>query len=122
MVQTIKYLVLKAEVTDFFTGITRVVETQEEIAAAAAKSNLLWQTQTIGTAFCLPPLEDAFGPCTNKETNCNNIIAGYFIPPEGLDPFAVSLLQALEQPTSLSQKGLIDFTVTPAARSQAWKL
>ena len=38
--QNNKYPVLKAEVTDFVTGITIIVETQEEIVAAAAKSNL----------------------------------------------------------------------------------
>ena len=60
-------------------------------------------------------------PCANNEANCNNVIAGSFIPPEGSDPFALSLLQALEQPTSLSDKGLIDFTVTPASHSHAWR-
>ena len=75
----------------------------------------------MGTAFCLPPLEEAFGSCANNEANCHAVIAGTFIPPEGSDPFAVSLLQALEQPTSLSDKGLIDFKVTPEAHSKAWK-
>ena len=78
--------------TDFVTGITRIIETQEEIVAAAAKSNLRRQIQTAGTSFCLPPLEDAFGPCVNNEANCNDVIAGSFIPPEDSDPFAVSLL------------------------------
>ena len=113
--------VLKAEVTDFITGTTRVVETQEEIVAAAAKSNLRRQTQTVGTAFCLPPLEDAFGACVNNEANCHAVIAGTFIPPEGSDPFVVSLLQALEQPASLSDKGLVDFEVTPKLHLQAWR-
>ena len=113
--------VLKAEVTDFITGTTRVVETQEETIAAAAESNLRRQTQTVGTAFCLPPLEEAFGSCANNEANCHAVIAGTFIPPDGSDPFAVSLLQALEQPSSLSNKGLIDFKVTPELHSQAWK-
>ena len=35
-----KQPVLKAEITDFITGITRTVYTQEEIVAAAAESNL----------------------------------------------------------------------------------
>ena len=113
--------VLKAEVTNFLTGTTRVVGTQEEIIAAAAESNLHRQTQTVGTAFCLPPLEDAFGSYVNNEANCHSVIAGTFIPPEGSDPFAVSLLQALEQPSSLSDKGLIDFKVTPELHSQAWR-
>ena len=43
--------VLKAEVTNFVTGITRIVETQEEILAAAAESNLCRQTQTVGIVF-----------------------------------------------------------------------
>ena len=116
--RNIKSPVLKAEVTDFITGISRIVETQEEIvAAAAAESNLRRQSQTVGTAFCLSPLEDAFGTCANNEANCHAVIAGTFIPPEGSDPFAVSLLQALEQPSSLSEKGLIDFKVTPEMHS-----
>ena len=74
---------LKAEVIDFNTCITRVVETQKEIVAAAAESNLRRQTQTAGTVFCLPPLEDAFDPCANNEPSCHAVIAGTFIPPEG---------------------------------------
>ena len=97
------------------------METQEEIVAAAAESNLRRQAHTVGTAFCLPPLEDAFGTCANNEANCHAVIAGTFIPPEGSDPFAVYILQALEQPSSLSEKGLIDFTVSPEMHSQAWR-
>ena len=106
--------VLKAEVTDFITGTTRVVETQEEIVAAADESNLRRQTQTVETALCLSPLEDAFGSCANNEANCYAVISGTFIPPEGLDPFAVSLLQ---NNSSLSDKGLIDCKVTREAHS-----
>ena len=51
-----KSIVLKAKVTDFITGITGVIETQEKIVAAAAKFNLRGQIQTAGTAFCLSPL------------------------------------------------------------------
>ena len=50
--KNIKLAVLKAEVTDFITGISRIMETQEEIVAAAAESNLRRQSQTVGTAFC----------------------------------------------------------------------
>ena len=35
-----KQLVLKAELTDFVTGITRTMSTQEKNVVAAAKSNL----------------------------------------------------------------------------------
>ena len=96
---------------DFVTGITRIIETQEYIVAAAAKSNQRCQTQTAGNNFCLPPLEDAFGSYANNEANCNDVIVDSFILPEGSDPFTVSLLQAREQSTSLSDKGLIGFTV-----------
>ena len=112
-----KCLVLKANVTAFITGFSCIVETQDEIVAAAAESNLRRQTQTSGTTFCLPLLVAAFGACANNEANCNDVIAGTFISPEGSDPFTVPLLQALEQPTSLSDKGLIDYTITPAAHS-----
>ena len=46
-----KCLVLKADVTDFVTGITRVVETQEEIITAAAKSNLHGKLKLQGRSF-----------------------------------------------------------------------
>ena len=113
--------VLKAEVTDFVTGITRVVETQEEIIAAAAESKLRRQTQTEGTTFCLPPLEDAFCSCADNVANYHAVIVGTFVPRAGSDPFAVSLLQALEQPSSLYDKDWIDYSVTPTAHSQAWR-
>ena len=90
--RNIKSPVLKAEVTDFITGISRIVEIQEAIVGAIAESNLRRQSQTVGTAFCLTPLEDTFGTCANNEANCHSVIAGTFIPPEGSDPFAVSLL------------------------------
>ena len=77
--QNNKFPVLKVEVTNFVTGTTKVVETQEEIVAAAAESNLRRQTQTAGMALCLPPLENAFGTCTNNEANCNDVIVSSFI-------------------------------------------
>ena len=39
-----KQPVLKAEITDFITGITRTVYTQEEIVVATAESNLRCQS------------------------------------------------------------------------------
>ena len=62
-----KQPVLKVEVTDFITGITKTVYTQEEIVITAAKSNRQRQAQTVGTAFCKPALFDAFGPCEDNE-------------------------------------------------------
>ena len=43
--------VLKAEVTDFITGSTKTVYTQEEIVIAATESNQRRQSRTVGTAF-----------------------------------------------------------------------
>ena len=71
----------KPEVTDFVTGVTRIVETQENIVVAAVEVNLRLQTQTAGITFCLSPLVDAFGPCDNNEASCNDVIVGSFIPP-----------------------------------------
>ena len=73
---------LKAEITNFITGITRTVYTQEEIVAAAAESNLRRQSQTIGTAFQQPALFDAFGPCTDNQEICLGVLYGSFIPQE----------------------------------------
>ena len=59
-----------------------------------------------GTAFCLSPLVVAFGACANNEANFNDVITGTFIKPEGSDPVAVSLIQALEHTSSIYDKGL----------------
>ena len=52
-----KQPVLKEEITNFITGTTITVYTQEEIVAAATESNLQRQSQTVGTAA----LFNAFG-------------------------------------------------------------
>ena len=77
--------------------------------------------QTAGTAFCLPMLVEAFGNCTDNEANCHAVIAGTFTLPVETDPFAEALIQALEQPSTLYDKGWIDFTVTPEEHKQAWR-
>ena len=64
-----KQPVLKVEITDFVTGITRTMYTQEEIVVAAAESNIRCQSQTVGTAFRQPALFDAFGSCTDNKVN-----------------------------------------------------
>ena len=96
-----KQPVLKDEITDFITGITRTVYTQEIIVVAAAESNLRRQSQTAGTTFRLPTLLDAFGPCADNKANCLGVLDGTFVPHEGADPFAVSLLETMVQPQSL---------------------
>ena len=53
--------VLKAEITDFITGTTTTMYTQEEIVIAAAESNLRRQSQTVGTAF-LDPTQPFLSP------------------------------------------------------------
>ena len=90
-----KQPVLKAEATDFITGITKTVYTQEEIVIATAESNQRRQSQTVGTAIRLPALFDAFGPCANNEENCLVVLDGTFIPHPDADPYAVSLLETI---------------------------
>ena len=107
--------------TDYVTVTTKIVETQEEIVAAVAESNLRCQLQTASNIFYLPPLKDAFGTYAINKANFNDVIAGSFTPADDANPFAGSLLQALEQPASLKNKGFIDFTITPSAHPQAWK-
>ena len=60
-----KSLVLKALVTSHTTCITKMLEIQEEIVAAAVESNLWRQSQTDGTTFCLPSLSIILGMCVN---------------------------------------------------------
>ena len=103
-----KQPVLKAEVIDFITGITKTVYTQEEIVIAAAESNRRHQYQTVGTAFHEPALFDAFEPCTDNEENCLGVLDGTFILHPDADPYAVSLLETMVQSQSLRDKGPIN--------------
>ena len=98
---------MKTEVTEFITGIVKTVYTQEEIVIAAAESNGRRQSQIVGTAFRLPSLMDAFGPCADNEETCLGVLDGTFVPHPDADPYAVSLLETMVQPQSLHEKGPI---------------
>ena len=115
-----KQPVLKAEVTDFITGITKTIYTQEEIVIAAAESNRRRQSQTVDTTFRLPPLFDAFGPCADNEDNCLGVLDRTFIPHPDADPYAVSLLETMVQPQSLREKGPICCIPCPKENAEAW--
>ena len=91
----IKSHVLKIEVKDPFRGIDKILNTQEEIIAAAAEFNIRHQPQTVGMAFQLPPLVKVFGTCANNKDNCNVIMDGDFIPDKDADLTAIYLLGAL---------------------------
>ena len=93
-----KQPVLKAEVTDFITGVVRTIYKQEEIVIATAESNLRRQSQTVDTAFRQPPLMNDFGPCTDNEENCLGVLDGTFVPHPDAVPYAVSLLETMVQP------------------------
>ena len=116
--------ILKAEMTDFITGITKTVYTQEEIVIAAVESNRRCQPQTVGTAFRKPALFDAFEPCADNEENCLVFLDGTFIPHLDADPYAVSLLETMVQPQSLLDKGPINCVPTPVENVEnveAWQ-
>ena len=115
-----KQPVLKAEITDFITGTTTTVYTQEEIVIAAAESNLRRQSQMVGTAFREPALFDAFGPYADNEANCLGVLDGTFVPHEDADPYAVSLLETMVQPQSLKDRGPINCIPTPVDNVDAW--
>ena len=115
-----KQPVLKAEITDFITGTTTTLYTQEEIAIAAAESNLRRQSQTVGTAFREPALFNAIRPCADNKANCLGVFDGTFVPHEDANPYAVSLLEMLVQPQSLQDKGPINYIPTPAENAYAW--
>ena len=96
-----KQPVLKGEVTDFITGITKTVYTQEEIVIAAAEFSRRRQSQTVDTASRLSPLFDAFEPYADNEDNCIGVLDSTFIPHPDADPYAVLLLETMVQPQSL---------------------
>lgn len=52
---------------DHVAGVTRTVDTQEEIMAAVVKSNLRRQLQIVGTTFQQPALIYAFGLCADDD-------------------------------------------------------
>ena len=88
--------VLKALVKDLITGFTTLVNTQEEIIAVAAKSNLCHQSQTKRTAFRLNLLNACTFLANNKE-NYNTVISSNFIPSKEANLFAKEFrLVALE--------------------------
>ena len=90
-----------AEIIDFVTGSVKTVYTQETIVIAAAESNRRRQSQTIGTAFRLPPLMDAFGSCADNEANYLGVLDGTFVSHPDADTYAVSFLETMVQPQSL---------------------
>ena len=114
-----KQPVLKAEGTEFITGFTMTVYTQEEIFIAAAESNLQRQSQTVGTTFHEPALFDAFGPCADNKENCLGVLDGTFILHADADPCTIPLLETLVQPLSLRDKGLINYIPTPEENAEA---
>ena len=93
-----KQTVLKAEITDFITGITTTVYTQKEIVVTVAESALKRQSKTVGTAFCQPVLFGAFGSCADNEANCLSVLNDTFVFHVDADPYVVSLLETLVQP------------------------
>ena len=111
---------LKAEITNFITGITTTVYIQEGIVIAAAELNFWRQSQTVGTAFRQPALFDAFGPCADNEANYLGVLDGTFVPHENTDPYAVSLLETMVQSQSLRDKGPVNCIPTPEENAEAW--
>ena len=114
-----KQPMLKAEGTDFITGITKTVYTQEEIAIAATKSNLQRQSQTVGTTFREPALFETFGLCADNKESCLGVLDVTFIPKANADPYAVSLLETMVQPHFLRDKGPINCIPTPEENVEA---
>lgn len=62
-----KLSVLKVIVKCPITNDTKIVDTQGDIVAVVAKSNLCHQSQTEGIAFRIPLLLNAFDFCAENE-------------------------------------------------------
>ena len=73
------------------------------------------------TAFRLPALFDAFGPCADNEANCLGVLYGTFLPHEDTEPATVSLLETMFQPQSIKDRGPINCIPTPADNIEAWR-
>ena len=74
------------------------------VVVAAAKSNLRYQSQTVGTTFCQPALYDAFGPCANNEDNCLSDLNDSLIAHKDADPHTLLLLQIMVTLQSLRDR------------------
>jgi hypothetical protein len=80
------------------TGLQKIVDTQDSLVAAVAKSNLRQQTQTEDTPFRMAPLKDQFGYCRGNHANILLVLEGTYIPPVGTDPYAIEFLRELRMP------------------------
>ena len=64
----------KATVTWIDTGITTIIDTQNEIIEAAVESNCRCQCKTKGTAFRSSPFLPDFGYCADNKKNANAVL------------------------------------------------
>ena len=111
---------LTAKITDFVTDITRTVNTQEEIAAAAARLNLKSQSQTVDTTFWQPDLIYAFGPCADNEENNLCVLNDSIVPHKDAQLFGIGLLEATVQPVLLKTCCPINQKSTSVDHKNAW--
>ena len=93
--------VLKATVTSIDTGVTTIINTQNNIVEASIESNCCQQCKTEGTAFRTVPLLQDFGYCADNKENVNTVLYGTYVIPPGTDKYAEEFIAALKMPPSI---------------------
>ena len=103
------------------TGITTIIENQNEIVKVAAESNCGYQCKIEGTAFRTDPLLLEFGYCTNNKENVDAILNGMYVIPPRIDKYAEEFIEAIEMPNSIYCKDTITLSVSPEEQKSVWK-
>ena len=84
----------RATVTNSITGLVTVLDTEEALNLAAANSNRRPQQQCEQTPFMQEPLLSLVGHLADGPA-VKSILDGTFVPPAGLNPYTVELLEGL---------------------------
>ena len=113
--------ILKATVTCIKTGVTTILDTQNDIVQAAAESNCRCQCKSEVTAFRTAPLLQEFGYCADNKVNVDAILDRMYMIPPVTEKYAKEFIAALEMPTSIWCKEKNTLFVSPEEHKSAWK-
>ena len=93
--------VVKATVILSITGVTTIIETQNEMVKAATESNHHHQYKTEGIAFRTAPLLQEFGYFADNKDNVDEFLNGTYMIPTGTDQYPEEFIKALATPNSI---------------------
>ena len=119
---TVNKTIRLTEVTDrgLPTEARLVLDTKEEMEAAAIRENERRFTNAHRTPFYQEPLLSDIGLLAETDT-VQQILDGTYAIPEDLDQYTKLLLQALRKPTTTTDMKMADIAWTADELSKAWK-